>query len=147
MLRKILPIAVAIVMLLSACRLGGSPPQPSVNVVNGEAIKVYQSSYCWGNTCADYVGPEEMLKDKEKEIVMALATIKFRFEGKQPTEISLSKTHNGAHSQETITENSFQIPEENGVYYYSLSATWLKDKEKRISEGSSSYVFVVEVSD
>lgn len=147
MLRKILPIIFSIVMLLSACKLGGTPPQPDVNVVNGESIQVYQSSYCWGNTCADYVGPEEMLKDKEKETVTAHATIKFKFEGKQPTEISLSKSHNGAHSQEIISENSFQAPTEKGTYYYSLSATWLKDKEKRISEGSSSYVFVIEVPD
>ncbi|GIO62804.1 hypothetical protein [Paenibacillus cineris] len=155
MLRKILPIVFSIIMLLSACRsnegssepqLGNTPPQPEVNV-NGESIRVYQSSYCWGNTCADYIGPEEMLRDKKKETVFANATIKFRFEGKQPTEISLSKYHNGAHSQETINENSFHAPEEKGAYYYSLSATWLKDREKRISEGSSSYVFVIEVQD
>lgn len=40
-----------------------------------------------------------------------------------------------------------QAPKEKGAYYYSLFATWLKDKEKRISEGSSSYVFVIEVID
>lgn len=155
MLRKILPIVFSIVMLLSACKsdkgfsepqLGNSPPQPEVSV-NGESIQVYQSSYCWGNVCADYIGPEEMLRDKEKQTVMANAIIKFRFEGKQPTKINLSKFHNGTHSQETISENSFQAPEEKGAYYYSLSATWLKDKEKRISEGSSSYVFVIEVRD
>ncbi|MCM3291043.1 hypothetical protein M3661_13000 [Paenibacillus sp. MER 180] len=151
MLRKILPI----VLLLSACssdeglsepQLGNTPPQPEV-IVNGESIQVYQSSYCWGNTCADYISPEEMLRDKEKETVIANSTIKFRFEGKQPTETNLSKFHNGAHSQVTISENSFQAPGEKGAYYYSLSATWLKDKEKRISEGSSSYVFVIEVQD
>jgi hypothetical protein len=139
MLRKILPIVFSIVMLLSACssdeglsepQLGNTPPQPEVNV-NGEFIQVYQSSYCY----------------KEKETVIANATIKFRFEGKQPTETNLSKFHNGAHSQVTISENSFQAPGEKGAYYYSLSATWLKDKEKRISEGSSSYVFVIEVLD
>lgn len=155
MLRKILPIVFSIVMLLSACRLdeglsepqlGNTPPQREVNV-NGESIQVYQSSYCWGNTCADYIRPEEMLRDKEKETVIANATIKFRFEGKQLTEIDLSEYHNGEQTQVTISENSFQAPKEKGAYFYSLFATWLKDKEKRISEGSSSYVFVIEVID
>ncbi|WP_152393022.1 hypothetical protein [Paenibacillus guangzhouensis] len=94
MLRKILPIVFSIV-LLSACRsdecfsepqLGNTPPQPEVNV-NGESIQVYQSSYCWGSECADYITPGEMLRDKEKETVIANATIKFKFEGKQPTEM------------------------------------------------------------
>ncbi len=34
-----------------------------------------------------------MLKDKEKETVTVNATIMFKFEGKQPTEISLSNFH------------------------------------------------------
>lgn len=88
-----------------------------------------------------------MLKDKEAENVPADTTMKFEFAGKQPTEIFLSKYYNGTDSNETIRENSFQTPKEKGTYYYALSATWLKDKEKRISEGSSISVFVIEVKD
>ncbi|MBM7565209.1 hypothetical protein [Paenibacillus sacheonensis] len=90
MIRKSLPVIVALALLLSACRLGertihlsDSPPQPLVTA-NGKAVQVYQSSYCWGDECADYVSAEEMLQDKKKDAIAANATFTFQYEGKQP---------------------------------------------------------------
>jgi hypothetical protein len=126
--------------------LGAAPPQPIIKA-GEQALTVYQSSYCWGTMgCADYVGPEGMLQDKPKDQVKPGALITFIFENvKQPTEIDVSRSQDGSLTQETSVGNSFAAPKEKGTYYYSLSAFWLKDKEKRISEGSSSYAFAIEV--
>lgn len=142
-------MVVMVILILSGCgavgkMIGSSPPQPSIQA-NGKTIAVYQSSYCWGSTCADYAAPEMMLKDKEADQVTAQAAITFIFKGKQPTEISLSTFRDGIPSEVKITDHAFEAPKEEGIYYYGLSATWLKDKEQRISEGSSSYVFALEV--
>ncbi|WP_195575406.1 hypothetical protein [Paenibacillus sp. 1001270B_150601_E10] len=140
---------VMVILILSGCGavdkiIGSSPPQPSIQA-NGKTIAVYQSSYCWGNTCADYADPEMLLKDKEADQVTAQAAITFKFKGKQPTETSLSTFRDGIPSEVKITDQAFEAPKEEGTYYYGLSATWLKDKEQRISEGSSSYVFALKV--
>ncbi|MCD9025918.1 YobA family protein [Cohnella silvisoli] len=125
--------------------LGATPPQPLIKA-GEKKLAVYQSSYCWGTGCADYVGPEEMLKEKPKEQVEPGATITFAFENvKQPTEIYVSRSASRAVTQEKLDGSSFAAPKEKGIYYYSLSAWWMKDKEKRISEGDSSYVFAIEV--
>lgn len=127
---------------------GETPPQPLIKA-DGKALTVYQSSYCWNSKskgiCADYASPNEMLNDKSKEQVKANAQITYKFDVKKPTEITVSKFYNGTITQETLNGDSFQTPQEKGVYYYSLSAVWLKDKEKRISEGSSNYAFAIEV--
>jgi hypothetical protein len=158
---KMVIIMVTMIVLLAGCgvkpenntnnqgiELGETPPQPIIKA-DGKAIMVYQSSYCWNSkskgTCADYASPNEMLKDKSKEHVKANVKITYEFDVKKPTEITVSRFHDGTLTQETLNGDSFQTPQENGIYYYSLSAVWLKDKEKRISEGSSNYVFVIEV--
>jgi hypothetical protein len=128
--------------------LGETPPQPIIKA-DGKALMVYQSSYCWNSKskgiCADYASPNEMLKDKSKEQVKANVQITYEFDVKMPTEITVSRFNNGTLTQVTLNGDSFQTPQENGVYYYSLSAVWLKDKAKRISEGSSNYAFAIEV--
>lgn len=125
-------------------QLGDKPPQPEVRI-GGETVQVFQSTYCWQGTCADYAAPEVMMKDRPIRVVAANASITFRFEGKQPTETRLSWSRGQTRSEATLTENSSRVPAEKGIYYYILSANWLKDPEKRISEGDSSYVFAVEV--
>jgi hypothetical protein len=121
-----------------------APPQPVIRA-DGKAIEVYQSSYCWGTVCADYISPDEMLKDKVKEKVRANTQITYKFDVKRPTEITVTTFQNGNLNQETLQGDSFQAPDKKGIYYYSLSAVWLKDIEKRISEGSSVYAFAIEV--
>jgi hypothetical protein len=152
---KITIVIVTAIVLITGCglsnqekALGEDPPQPIIKA-DGRALTVYQSSYCWSSkskgTCADYPSPNEMLKDKPTEQVKATAQITYKFDVKKPTEITVSKFYNGTITQETLNGDSFNSPQEKGVYYYSLSAVWLKDKEKRISEGSSNYAFAIEV--
>ncbi|WP_268627556.1 hypothetical protein [Paenibacillus alvei] len=156
---KLLLTLFTLLLILNACttkwttsnqELGSVPPQPKL-IADGNSITVYQSSYCWNtmreNTCVDYISPDKMLKDKNKDKVTTNTPIRIQLEGKQPTEVVLSRFYNDNITQETITENGFEAPRNKGIYYYSLSANWIKDKEKRISEGSSSYAFAIEVTD
>ncbi|WP_054958536.1 hypothetical protein [Paenibacillus dakarensis] len=156
MSRKLLLILCLMLFMLSACaskeetssqNLGSEPPQPQLTTSDGKSIQVHQSSYCWSARCVDYIGPEDMLKDEAKDIVKANAEVTIQIEGKQPTELYLSTHNKDEINQEQITDNQFKAPSEEGIYYYSLSAFWLLDKDKRISEGSSSYVFAIEVKE
>lgn len=130
-------------------KLGDTPPQPMIKV-DGKALEVYQSSYCWNSrlkgtrTCADYASPSDMLKDKSKEQVKANEPITFKFDAKAPTEMTLSQIYNGTATQERLNGNTILSPQEQGIYYYILSAVWLKGS---ISEGDSSYAFAIEVVD
>jgi len=158
----ILTIAMTVLVSLSACgkesspspakapTLGSKPPQPKLMVkeLDDATIKVYQSSYCWTDKCADYPRPELMLKNKKKQSVPANATITYHFSGRAPSEISLSKFNEDESVEPIIAkEGSFQVPGEKGVYYYALSAHWLNETKKDTSDGSSSYAFAVEVKE
>jgi len=131
-------------------KLGNHPPIP---VIQSEdvSLAIYQSSYCWnkGNVgeCKDYIAPAEMLKDKDKDRVKAGAKMTVRFDSKPPTELYLSIAHDGDITQHNVDDGSFSIPREPGIYYGLLSAFWLIDKENRVSEGSSSYAFAIEVTE
>ncbi|TVX98007.1 DUF3221 domain-containing protein [Cohnella terricola] len=131
-------------------KLGIKPPIP---VIRSEdvSLTIYQSSYCWDKgtvgECRDYVAPAEMLKEKAKDRVKAGAKMIVRFDSKPPTEVYLSLSHDGVITQYDMDGDSFLAPKEPGIYYGSISATWLVDKEKRVSEGSSSYAFAIEVTE
>lgn len=150
-------VLVAMILLLSACgsksvkqsgELGSSPPLPIITV-DDRTIDVTQSSYCWTSKnkseCVDYAGPEEMLKDKPMEQVYTNARLNYKFDVKKPSEMSVTLFHDGSFATEELTTDFIEAPSEPGIYYYNVSALWLLDKEKRISEGSSSYVFAIEV--
>ncbi|RIX49994.1 hypothetical protein D3P08_22265 [Paenibacillus nanensis] len=142
-------VLIAIAFMLSACQAESEmPPEPPIPAVevNGEKIHVLQSSYCWTSSCADYAAPEERLRDEPKAVVPAEAAIQFSFDGKQPDEVTATSFHNGKRSQAAVSGHAFSAPSEEGVYYYSLSAVWWADKENRITNGSSSYVFALEVT-
>ncbi|MFC5468898.1 DUF3221 domain-containing protein [Cohnella suwonensis] len=132
---------------------GDKPPLPKV-AAGETTIAVLQSSYCWSgkssSVCADYAGPQDMLKDKPKDAVKPGARIAFAFATKPPT---ASETHvslfneDGAVVEVKLDGNAFVAPSEPGIYYYGLSVWWMKDVEKRISENSSSYAFAIEVKE
>jgi len=153
-------VAMMVLVSLSACgkesspspaqALGSKPPMPKVIVkeLDNATIKVYQSSYCWTTGCADYPRPEMMLKNEKKLTVPANATIVYSFPGKPPSAISLSQFNEDESVEPVIAnEGTFQVPGEKGVYYYAISAHWLNETMKDTSDGSSSYVFAVEVKE
>ncbi|GAA0133941.1 hypothetical protein YSY43_07810 [Paenibacillus sp. YSY-4.3] len=97
--KKLWIIILLMLFILNACttngkdsnqNLGNEPPQPKLTA-NGKQIKIYQSSYCWSTKCVDYISSNEMLKDKDTDRIVKNATIRIQFEGKQPTELVLTK--------------------------------------------------------
>ncbi|RKP54967.1 DUF3221 domain-containing protein [Cohnella endophytica] len=134
--------------------LGDKPPLPVV-YAGEQAITVYQSSYCWTakkteqstqSVCADYASPFGMLKDVSLDQVAAGQEIVFRFDSKQPTETSVSRFEESSVTQvELDGKKGFLAPSEPGKYYYGIDAKWLRDTDRSVSEGSSSYAFAIEV--
>ncbi|OXM12985.1 hypothetical protein [Paenibacillus herberti] len=130
------------VVLFSACSmsvLGGDsePPLPQISSESG-IIKVYQSSYCWGNVCADYAVPDTMLKDNEPDIVQKGEELTASFPGKDPKEIGLTLFRENKPEKSSNKGLIFQMPDKPGVYYYEFSGRWA-------SGDSASYAFKVEV--
>jgi hypothetical protein len=153
---KIPMVVLFVILLLSACGSTSvwkatdseTPPLPVV-IAGKIPLTVYQSSYCWSGggkgKCADYPSPDEMLKDKPKEPITANEILTYKFEAREPSELTVTRYNNGTITQESLLGRSFRAPSDKGIYYYSLSAVWWKDKEKRITDGSSNYTFVIEV--
>ncbi|RRJ64061.1 hypothetical protein EHV15_14830 [Paenibacillus oralis] len=159
------PILVAALLLISGCAgneaysgngLGNKPPLPVIRTAADAAITVIQGSYCWSTTdksgdtaqgvCVDYASAGELAQGKPSEAVRPGEKITFRFDNvKQPTETTVTLFKNGLSAQVAAADGSFEVPHEPGTYVYDLFAVWLKDPVKRVSEGTSSYVFSVRV--
>lgn len=116
---------------------GGKPPLPKVTA-DGISIPVTQSSYCWGNTCADYADAKSMLKDQLKTVIGPGTEIRIAYKGADPRELHVTQqTSDVSFGEVKPEENSFSAPIEPGIYYYAVSGWW--------KGGSSSGVFAVEV--
>ncbi|MED4958072.1 hypothetical protein NYE69_09530 [Paenibacillus sp. FSL R5-0527] len=159
------PILAAALLLVSGCAgsearsgngLDSEPPLPVVRTAADTAITVIQGSYCWSGTgksgktgqgvCVDYASPSEMAQGKPAAAASPGEKITFRFDNvKPPTETTVTLFKDGRSEQVAAADGSFEVPHEPGTYVYDLFAIWLKDPEKRISEGTSSYVFSVRV--
>lgn len=159
------PIPAAALLLVSGCArseassgngLGSEPPLPAVRTAADTAITVIQGSYCWSSTgksgktgqgvCVDYASPSEMAQGKPAAAASPGEKITFRFDNvKPPTETTVTLFKDGRSEQVAAADGSFEVPHEPGTYVYDLFAIWLKDPEKRISAGTSSYVFSVRV--
>ncbi|SDT24083.1 hypothetical protein SAMN05444162_3524 [Paenibacillaceae bacterium GAS479] len=145
-LKRCLGLTVAFILavvLFSACSvsvLGGDsePPIPQISSESGGSIKVFQSSYCWGNTCADYAAPDSMLKNNEPDIVQRGEELAASFPGKDPKEIGLTSFREQKLEKSSNKGLTFQMPDKPGVYYYLLSVSWA-------SGDSASYAFKVKV--
>lgn len=118
------------------------PPQPIVTVEEKQ-IPVKQGSYCWETwlrgTCVDMISPSDMVSNVQPVVVAPGAEVSITFKqepNKNTLGVNLWKEE--APVDVALTENkTFQVPQEKGVYIYSCFAYW--------DQGSSSYVFVVEV--
>lgn len=120
--------------------IGGKPPLPKVTA-DGDRIPVSQSSYCWGNTCADYMDAKSMLEDKLKTAVSPGTAINISYKGVlrfDPNQLHVTQQDSdGSFSEVKLDGKTFSAPMEPGVYYYAVSGWWKR--------GSSSGVFALEV--
>ncbi|WP_027085113.1 hypothetical protein [Cohnella panacarvi] len=133
---KALFLLVAIAALVAGCMFG-DPPLPKV-AAGKTKIPVTQSSYCWGNKCADYAAPQDQLKDETPTIVEPGSDISIRYSGSKPKTLSVRRSGDGSFTDVPVEDGAIQAPTEPGVYYYLVSAWWKR--------GSSSGSFVIEVN-
>ncbi|MDQ0111130.1 hypothetical protein [Paenibacillus harenae] len=135
-------IATAMVLsVLAGCSVG-KPPLPVVKAGKTQ-IKAYQSSYCWGNTCADYADPESMLKDEPAIEVSSGADISIAFKNRsKPSTMTVKQFKDGQPTDVPFAKGKITAPTEKGVYYYGVSAWWRKGK---LSKGSTSAAFAIEI--
>ncbi|GGE59569.1 hypothetical protein [Priestia taiwanensis] len=140
-------IVIAISLLAVIC-IGGyvflnsAPPLPTVSV-DGNRLEVRQGSYCWdgpiNSRCVDSMAPPELMKhyDIQPVIVSPKSEVNIAFHS-EPYESGGSVWFaNGQTGNATIRDGVLVLPEEKGVYVYSVHGQWQK--------GSASYAFVVEV--
>lgn len=125
--------------LLAGCQL--SPPSLSVKA-DGEALDVYQGSYCWQafgkGECADTGGPADVIGEDKPRTVEAGSEAVLSFWGDPET---LNMSLEGSRETVVLTlENgkaTVDLPDEPGVYLYSVSGHW--------EQGDTGYFFQVKV--
>ena len=120
------------------------PPNPMITA-DGKQVKVEQGSYCWAGLingeCVDMISPPEIVAEHSITPVKvspgAEVKIEFAYKPDKHT-IGANRWINRSESEGvSVHHNVFKIPKEEGVYIYDVHAAW--------DEGSSSYVFAVEV--
>ncbi|GAM12422.1 hypothetical protein [Mesobacillus selenatarsenatis] len=143
----------AVVMLfgviLAGCSNGGlsgaKPPSAFVKI-GDEKYDTDLGTYCWKGTCVDTAGRVERLEGTEPIIVKAGEAISFEMDyNPKPNKIHLVQFHNNEEKKITVSDNSFTVPTEAGIYYYSYGVWWMDEKEEHLSHGDAFYGFVIEV--
>lgn len=120
------------------------PPKPNITIENN-TVDVAQGSYCWSgfisHQCVDMISPPELIKHhKLKPVAVSPgAELKIEF-NRKPQKNTLNASiwfSNDEVENAPLHDNVLVVPQEKGVYIYSVSARWEK--------GSSGYAFVIEV--
>ncbi|MBY9079501.1 hypothetical protein KIH86_15270 [Paenibacillus sp. HN-1] len=120
------------------------PPLPLIR--SGETdLSMYQSTYCWGTVCADYVGAEDQLKGKTPNVIPAGAIVEVRFPyDPAPSTVRLVQHQDGKIAEIPLSDGTFLAPDEPGVYAYSVSAFW-GSGDGITSLGDTMVVFSIQV--
>jgi hypothetical protein len=146
-------LAITILVILVGLGIGGylflgqsssEPPTPTITAGNNK-IAVAQGSYCWNGLysgkCVDMAAPPEIIKIKDlKPVVVSPENqlkIKFTNEPNKNTLGANRWISNDDSETVQIKNNVITAPKEKGIYVYDIFARW--------KNGSSSYVFVIEV--
>ncbi|PGS53441.1 hypothetical protein [Bacillus sp. AFS041924] len=140
--------------ILTGCSINealkGSKPPKTMIQIDKQTYETKLGTYCWirngHGECVDTAGPVELLED-EKPIVVnpgENVTIKMNYHQK-PNEIHLTQINNDKEIEVVVVKNQFTAPIKKGVYYYSYGVWWKDSKDKHVSNGDASYVFVLEV--
>jgi hypothetical protein len=121
------------------------PPEVYLKI-GDERFETKLGTYCWKGTCADTVGPVELLKGKEPIKVNPGEKIAFLMEYEpKPNEFHLTQISDSNEEEILISENSFSAPTQSGIYYYAYGVWWMGEKEENLSHGDAFYAFVLEV--
>lgn len=135
-------VCLLLLLIATACsiNLTGGGSKPPIPIIQSEAgsIKVYQSSYCWVNECADYPAPNDLLKDNAADPVLAGEKLTVKFKGNGPEGIGATLFQDSEPKELPTNGFTFQAPEQPGTYYIGLDGRWSKGQ-------SASYAIKVEV--
>ncbi|WP_349410034.1 hypothetical protein [Pseudalkalibacillus sp. SCS-8] len=124
---------------------GQKPPIATIEIGN-EEYRTTLGTYCWKNTCADAVGPFEMLKGKTPIHVRSGETISLNIDYKpKPNKFHLVQIVDENKKEVPLKDNQFTAPQKQGVYYYSYGVWWKDEQKKNGSHGSAFYAFVLKV--
>ncbi|MEK4628465.1 hypothetical protein MKZ17_09685 [Solibacillus sp. FSL R7-0682] len=144
-MKKVIISLAAVIMLVGGIYyvVTLKPPKPTITIENN-TVEVAQGSYCWNglitSQCVDMISPPDIIKHQEFKplIVSPGAELKIKFIQK-PLENTLGASiwFNDEVENVPLNYSILLVPEEKGVYIYSVYAQWKK--------GRSSYVFVIEV--
>lgn len=126
-----------------------APPNASIKI-NNTTYETVLGTYCWNgfreSTCVDTVGPEELLEGKEPIKVKSGEVITFIMDYEpMPNEFHVMQYSSDGEKEIEVDNNQFQVPDEQGVYYYVYGVWWMDEKEERLSHGDAFYNFVIEV--
>ena len=120
------------------------PPRPMITA-DGKHVKAEQGTYCWAGfikgECVDMISPPEIIAEHSTKPVKvspgAEVKIEFAYKPDKHTLGANQWINRNESEGVSVHDNVFKIPKEKGVYIYDVHAAW--------DEGSSSYVFVIEV--
>ncbi|MDN3015598.1 hypothetical protein PH210_05165 [Paenibacillus sp. BSR1-1] len=124
---------------------GEKPPEVYIKIGNVK-YETKLGTYCWKGTCVDTAGPVDLLKGKEPIKVNPGERISFIMDYEpKPNEFHVSQISESIENEVLVKDNSFSVPIQKGVYYYSYGVWWMDEKEKNLSHGDAFYAFVLEV--
>jgi hypothetical protein len=141
-MKRIFFLLLVVIPLVSGCQFAAQIgiDSPTVQIQTAtETFQATQSSYCWGNKCADYIGPEAQMKEEAGYIVQPneRITIQMDYQQQKVTEMHAALVQHDEYTNIALTNHQFHAPLEQGEYIYTVSYWW-----KDLKEGSSSsYAF------
>ena len=136
-------------LLFGGCQSAGSvhhpnaplllPPMPALTIQE-KNVPVRMGTYSWSESgrgiTADSVDPPELVKDLEPVTVHPHATLHVDFRDK-PLEIKAGLWENDGVEFKDISDHTFTLPEDDGVYIGVIYASW--------PVGDATFVFKIHV--
>ena len=138
-MKKAIVLFVALALILVGC--SDRPPVPKLTAGNID-IPVVMGSYSWKSfakhVVADAPGPADLLKGTTPVSVEPGAEVLVKFSPKPDKLIWSRWAGNETVEQVELDSNKLTLPEEKGVYIYSIRAVWG-------TYNSGMYAFIVKV--
>jgi len=130
---------------------GSQPPNAKILIGSEKTItKVRLGTYCWTaegqSRCVDSIGPVELLKDTTPIKVKPSTEITFIMDYRpQPNKVHVTQIVDGTHTEVQVQDHTFQLPQQQGIYYYSYGVWWMDTEKENVAHGDAFYYFVLEV--
>ncbi|WP_042150519.1 membrane lipoprotein lipid attachment site-containing protein [Paucisalibacillus sp. EB02] len=148
MMKKILFLTILMV-ILAGCNTSGSdnggqnedkPPHAYIEI-DGERYDTVLGTYCWKNGCVDTAGAKDLLEGKSPIPVEAGTKVTFWMDYEpMPNEVHLNQTSETGEVEVSVTDHTFTVPDEEGLYYYDYGVWW---SDGDVSDGDAFYAFAL----